>query len=214
MSSFLRVPVDAPPQQQRRLAALQREFAAACNALLPVAREQRCWNRVALHHLAYRQLRARFPALGSQMACNAIYSVCRACRRVYQDPGSPYHLQRLGGAELPRLKFRDNAPVFFDRHTLSISQGRVSMFTLDGRMRFELGLGPDDETRFRTRKLREIVLSSERGRYWLTFVFASDDAGGEPTDADAASQWPEYVLVAPGADAAPTPDEAPRPQPA
>lgn len=203
MENAIHVPLNASPEQLRRLGALQREFAAACNALLPLAREQRCWNRVALHHLAYRQLRARFPALGSQMACNAIYSVCRACRRVYQHPASPYQVHRLGGAELPLLKFRANAPVFFDRHTLSISRGRVSMFTLDGRMRFDLGLAADDEARFRSRKLREIVLSSERGRYWLTFVFAEDAVGVEAGDGDDGSHWPEYVLVSPEGTALP-----------
>lgn len=196
MHNIVRVPLDASPDQLRRLAALQREFAAACNALLPLTREHRCWNRVALHHLAYRQLRERFPALGSQMACNAIYSVSRACRRVYQHPASPYHVHKVGAAKLPRLRFRTNAPVFFDRHTLSISRGRASMFTLDGRMRFDLGIDADAEARFREHRLREIVLSSEGGRYWLSFVFA-DAAGGTADEADEVAQWPQYVLVSP-----------------
>lgn len=209
MNNVLRLPLQTSAAQAQRLAALQAAFADACNALAPVAHRHRCWNRVALHHLAYKDLRERFPQLGSQMACNAIYSVCRACRWVYQHPSSPHNVQRRAGAPLPRLRFSAHAPVFFDRHTLSIRRGQVSLFTLDGRMRFELGLGEADEARFRTQRLREIVLSREAGRFWLSFTFAPT---GDAAAGDDAGQWPEYVVVAPDADA--TSDAATRPQPA
>ncbi len=42
--------------------------------------QTKVWNRVALHHLMYRNLRDQFPEMGSQMVCNAIYSVSRTCR--------------------------------------------------------------------------------------------------------------------------------------
>jgi hypothetical protein len=44
--------------------------------------------------MAYKPLRERFPQLGSQMACNVIYSVSRAARHVYQHPSSPYNVAR------------------------------------------------------------------------------------------------------------------------
>lgn len=173
--------------------ALQREFAAVCNALGPIVQRTRTWNRVALHHMAYKQLRERFPALGSQMVCNAIYSVSRAARAVFQSPGSPFCLQRLGDAPLPLLRFADTAPVFFDRHTLSIRGGELSMFTLDGRMRFQLGLAPDVEQRFRHDKLRDIVLAQRDGRYELVFRFEAADA---PNAAPAPERdLPQYLLV-------------------
>ncbi|MEG2632599.1 MAG: hypothetical protein RSB42_17155, partial [Comamonas sp.] len=132
--------MQAAPDQLARLQALQLGFAQLCNALAPLVQTTRVWNRVALHHLAYRQLREQFPSMGSQMVCNAIYSVSRTCRMVFQHPGSPLHLDKLGDKPLPLLRFADSCPVYFDRHTLSLKNGLLSMFTLDGRMRFQLSL--------------------------------------------------------------------------
>jgi len=86
MKSQVRIRLNTTPEQSARLIALQTAFAEVCNALVPLVRESRVWNRVALHHMAYRGLRERFPALGSQMVCNAIYSVSRSCRLVFQTP--------------------------------------------------------------------------------------------------------------------------------
>ena len=214
MNSQLRIPLNTTPAQAERLAALQSAFAEACSALAPVAAQHRCWNRVALHHLTYRQMRERFPGLGSQMVCNAIYSVSRASRVVYQHPASPFHPSRWGRRALPVLRFLPSSPVYFDRHTLSLKAGRVSMFTLDGRMHFDLGLSPEDEQRFREGKLREIVLARDGERFVLTFAFAPDLKSDEDLSAVAeATDWPEYVLVQdPAADGGPLPGPGwPRP---
>ena len=72
MKSVIRVPLNTTPEQYARLQALQTAFAQVCNALAPEVQRSRVWNRVALHHLHYRSLREKFPALGSQMVCNAI----------------------------------------------------------------------------------------------------------------------------------------------
>lgn len=148
MNSLLRIPLNATPDQVERLHALQVGFAKVCNAIAPVVQQTKVWNRVALHHLTYRQLREQFPEMGSQMVCNAIYSVSRTGRLVYQHPASPFNLARLGDKPLPLLQFADTLPVYFDRHTLSVKAGQLSMFTLDGRMRFELALRPEDEASF------------------------------------------------------------------
>ncbi|HEY2591176.1 MAG TPA: hypothetical protein VGI35_06250, partial [Steroidobacteraceae bacterium] len=63
--------------QVAALTALQAAYADACNRLVPVVQEHRLWNRVGLHNRAYSRLRAE-TALGSQMACNAIFTVCKA----------------------------------------------------------------------------------------------------------------------------------------
>jgi hypothetical protein len=150
-----------------------------------MVQQTRVWNRVALHHMAYKSLRERFPALGSQMVCNAIYSVSRACRLVFQSPESPLHLSRLGERALPLLCFTNDCPVYFDRHTLSLKDGQVSMFTLDGRMRFQLALQPADEQAFHTRKLLEIVLQRRGAVFELSFVFAPDagETAASPAEA-------------------------------
>lgn len=197
MNFSLRIPLHTNPEQLARLKALQVSFARVCNALAPTVQQTRIWNRVALHHLTYRSLREQFPEMGSQMVCNAIYSVSRTSRMVFQHPQSPFNLARLGNKPLPLLRFSDNCPVYFDRHTLSVKDGQLSMYTLDGRMRFALALQPADEANFNEKKLREIVLSLRPdGVYELSFLFSdsADDAGAEPPAAGAADV-PEYVVV-------------------
>ena len=206
MNYVLRVPLNATPEQVQRLHALQTGFARVCNALAPLVQQTRVWNRVALHHLSYRQLREQFPEMGSQMVCNAIYSVSRTARMVFQHPQSPFNLARLGDKPLPLLRFADSCPVYFDRHTLSLKAGQLSMFTLDGRMRFQLALAAQDEERFHTQKLREIVLSRRSdGVYELAFMLVSEAEGGnapaqkgaDATDAadGAMGEIPEYIVV-------------------
>ena len=183
------------PVQTERLIHLQQMFAQACNHLSPIVQQTRCWNRVALHHMAYRGLRAQFPALGSQMACNAIYSVSRTCRVLFQNPTSPYSLHKLGNAPLPRVLFLPQSPVYFDRHTLSLKNGRASMYTLDGRMRFQLGLKPEDEANFHTMKLREIVLSRPAAdSFELAFLFSDGDEDSA-APLEHADELPEYMMV-------------------
>ena len=182
MTSVLRIPLHAEPEALQRLLALQQGFAKVCNALAPLVQQTRVWNRVALHHLAYRQLREQFPEMGSQMVCNAIYAVSRTGRLVFQHPQSPFNLARLGDKPLPLLRFADTSPVYFDRHTLSLKDGQLSMFTLDGRMRFQLALSAQDEALFHTGKLSEVVLSRQLdGVFVLTFQIASaETAANQP----------------------------------
>jgi hypothetical protein len=178
MTIRLSVRLHTSEEQNQRLLALQRAFAELCNALAPIARQNGVWSRVGLHHLGYRRMRERFPGLGSQMVCNAVYSVSRACRLVYQHPQSPFHVQRVGAKALPLVQFGHNAPVYFDRHTLSVRKGRASMFTLDGRMHFDLPLAPADEQRLRESRLLEISLQLDAQGYALTFLLA--EPGEEP----------------------------------
>ncbi len=195
MNFLVRIPLQTDAAQHQRLLELQREFARACNAVAPLVQETRTWNRVALHHLAYRKLREAFPGIGSQMACNAIYSVSRAARLVYQTPGSPFHHSRLVGQRLPRLHFLDTSPVYFDRHTLSLKQGQASMYTLDGRMRFQLALSQEQEEAFHRRKLLEASLLRGAGGFELHFTFAPAEslaAAGQ-----AAADQPARTLAPP-----------------
>jgi len=198
MNSLLRIPLNGTPEQINSLRTLQEAFASVCNALAPLVQQSRCWNRVTLHHLSYKQMREQFPVMGSQMVCNAIYSVSRTSRLVYQHPQSPFNLNRLGDRPLPLLRFTNTCPVYFDRHTLSVKNGHLSMYTLDGRIRFHLALRPEDETSFHEGKLREIVLfRTATDAFELSFLFSaplqgdviSADTEQEPGDI------PEYVMI-------------------
>lgn len=198
---LLAIRLNTTPDVAAQLGELQNKFAEVCNAIAPVVRDTRCWNRVALHHLVYRSLRERFPELGSQMICNAIYSVSRTCRAIFQAPASPFNLVRLGSRPLPHIRFAKQAPVYFDRHTLSIRDGVVSMLTLDGRVRFQLSISEADEQRFRQERLREIQLCHQGDHYELRFAFALDQDAATPAAQRAArergalSELPEYVVL-------------------
>ncbi len=195
MNLTLRIPLNASPEQNARLQALQAAFAKVCNALAPTVQQTKVWNRVALHHLMYHSLRQRFPELGSQMVCNAIYSVSRTSRLLFQSPQSPFNLAKLAGKPMPLLRFADTCPVYFDRHTLSVKAGQLSMYTLDGRIRFALALTPLDEANFNEKKLLEIVLSRRvDGVFELSFLFNEEQAIPEPA-VTADAEIPEYVMV-------------------
>jgi hypothetical protein len=64
----------------------------------------------------------------------------------------------LGSNPLPLLQFANICPVYFDWHTLSIKGSKLSLFTLDGRMHFELTLAESQLLLFKAAKLREISL--------------------------------------------------------
>jgi hypothetical protein len=190
MNSKIVLRLNTNPEQLARLERLQAAFAEVCTALGPIIRETRCWNRVALHHLTYRKLREQFPDLGSQMTCNAIYSVSRSARQIFQSKASPWNIEKRQDQVLPLLRFAATAPVYFDRHTLSLRRAGLSMFTLDGRLRFEVGLTPADELRFREERLKEIVLSRDDRGYFLIFSLGEpDEMAPENTD------LPEYLII-------------------
>jgi hypothetical protein len=189
MNSKIVLRLSTSAEQLTSLERLQAAFADVCNELGPIVQETRCWNRVTLHHLAYRKLREQFPALGSQMVCNAIYSVSRAARQIFQNRSSPWNIEKRVDLPLPLLRFAPAAPVFFDRHTLSLRQGRLSMYTLDGRLRFDVALTSGDEQRFREEKIKEIVLSRDAQGFFLVFLF------GEAGSVSGASEFPEYLMI-------------------
>jgi hypothetical protein len=206
MNFQIRVPLNTTAEQHARLCALRVVFAQVCNDLAPHVQQSRVWNRVALHHLHYRALRAQFPALGSQMVCNAIYAVSKMARLIYQHPNSPFNPAHRPGKSLPLLRFADSCPVYFDRHTLSIKSGQLSLFTMDGRMRFDLTLSSDKLVIFEQAKLREIVLIERADKVFeLSFYLDSTDVADLPEgDAPAvpsaegnalSSLIPKYVSV-------------------
>jgi len=193
MNSAIVIALDINAQVSERLDRLRIEFAKACNWIAPVAKANHCWNRVALHHLTYHSLRKEFPDLGSQMACNAIYSVCRSYRLLLEHPLSPFFGKKIAEGHLPDIQFLEKSPVFFDRHTLSLQKNVLSLFTLEGRLRFGIGLSEQDERTFRIKKLREIQLTQVGGQYLMTMLFNSEESA---TDlADTPDPWPDYFVL-------------------
>jgi hypothetical protein len=79
------------------------------------------------------------------------------------------------------MQFTNSCPVYFDRHTLSIKDDKLSMFTLDGRMHFHLTLQKEQLMLFKVAKLREISLTFRTpGLYQLTFHLDQQKVLSEP----------------------------------
>lgn len=159
---------------QARLRRLGAAFSRACNFVVPIARQHRCWSRVALHHLAYRPLREAQPELGAQMACNAIHAVCRACFAVYLHPDYPWNPRLPQPTPLPHIAFSTRAPVHFDQHTLSLRGTRASLYTLEGRLHCELQLGAALQQRLGAERLVETLLLATDQGFALDFCFEAD----------------------------------------
>jgi IS605 OrfB family transposase len=148
--------------------ALQSAYADACNRLVPMVMEHRCWNRVALHHLTYARLRKETP-LGSQMVCNAIFSVCKA-----------YKAQKALGrikkdAPVPAIRF-DRASVHFDKRTYSLKRERLSLYTLSGRIAVKMVMGAHQRRIIASGKAKEAELVCRKGRWYFNLVVESEDA--------------------------------------
>src|SRR5687767_4067586 len=71
--------LEVTPEQGAPLIALRPEYARACNLLVPIVREHRVWHRRALRQRSCNFLRES-TSLGSQMACTAICTACKAYR--------------------------------------------------------------------------------------------------------------------------------------
>jgi len=191
MDHLISITLNTDTTQQERLRSLQTTFSKACSAVAEVAIAHHCWNRVALHHMVYREMRARFPELGAQMICNAVYSTCRACRLIFQHPKSPLNALLKTRESLPLIRFDPSAPVYFDRHTLSLREGVLSLFTLEGRMKFRITLSKVQEALFHTEKLKEICLTEQQGIFLLRFRLGQPDQIPTQEELD----FPEYLVI-------------------
>lgn len=160
--------LDVTAEQSASLAALRAAYADTCNRLVPIVREHRLWNRVALHNLAYSMLRSATP-LGSQMCCNAIFSVCKA-----------YRAQKALGRirkdrPVPEIRF-DRASVHFDKRTYTIKDETVSLYTLDGRIVVPMRMGEHQRRLLSSGKPKEAELVLRKGVWYFNLVVETQDA--------------------------------------
>lgn len=162
--------LNVTPEQAERLSALRSTYAEACNRLVPLVQKERCWNRVALHQLGYRRLRQE-TSLGAQMACNAIFSVCKA-----------YRAQRALGriaadSAIPALCFK-RASVHFDHRTYTLKGEAVSLNTLQGRMVVPMILGDHQRQILHSGRPRpkEAELVFRLDGWFFNLVVESDEA--------------------------------------
>jgi IS605 OrfB family transposase len=159
-TAAIRLEVSA--EQAAALSGLRSAYADACNALVPLAREHRLWNRVGLHRIGYRALR-NASALGSQMCCNAIFTVCKA-----------YKAQKQRGrikkdAPVPQIRF-DRASVHFDKRTYALRGEHLSLYTLAGRITVSLRPGAHQQRILACGQPKEAELLFRRGVWFFNLV--------------------------------------------
>jgi len=162
------IKLDITPEQHVVLMLLQKVFNKACNFVASIAMENRCWNRVALHHLSYYQIRLNQTnaTLGSQMACNVIKNVCDA-----------YKVLKIKKTEtVPRIVFRQTSSVHFDKRTYSLKDGVISLYTLSGRILVRMHVGAFQQSYLQRSYAKEAELIYKRGQWFFNLVLDIQDS--------------------------------------
>lgn len=164
MKRTIALKLNPTPAQANALHAVQAAFADACNKVVPFAIEHRCWNRVALHHLAYYAVKAQ-TAVGSQMVCNAIAAVCQAYKALRLKKDTP----------VPPLTFRATGSVHFDKRTYALRADTVSLKTLEGRVIVPYLVGTRQRHMLRSGLVKEAELILRTGVWYVHLVLDLPD---------------------------------------
>ena len=159
MKRTVSIKLNPTTEQSKALEELRNSFNAACNLIVPYAVENRCWNRVALHHLCYYQVRET-SELGSQMVCNAIHKVCSA----YKVLG----LKKKD--DVPVIGFKDKSSVHFDKRTYTIKDGGISLYTLNKRILVSCQIGDFQKAYLKKGVAKEAELIRKRNTWYFNLV--------------------------------------------
>ena len=119
-------------------------------------RENRCWNRVALHKLGYYSVREALFELGAQMVCNGIRKVCasyKALKICKQD-------------DVPDVTFKETSSVHYCARTFSFKNGKLSLFSVKGRVRVDVQFGKHQADYLALGKVKEEELVY-KSKFWF-----------------------------------------------
>ena len=168
MRRAISIKLDTSAEQHDLLICLQKVFNQTCNIIASIAMKNRCWNRVALHHLSYYQIRlnqTNQTTLGSQMVCNAIRTVCDA-----------YKILKIKKAEaVPAITFKQESSVHFDKRTYSLKDDAISIYTLSGRILVKMNLGEFQRTYLKLGFAKEAELIYKNGKWFFNLVLDIPD---------------------------------------
>lgn len=164
MKRTISIRLDTIPEQDRQLLQLEEAYCSACNQIVPEVISSRCWNRVALHRLVYSKIR-QTSSLGSQMVCNAIYSVCKAYKAKTISPKE----------EVPQIRFHKGRSIHFDKRTYAIKNGVISLYTLEKRIKVSLQFAPFQMAYFSQGTPKEGELVRKKGKWYFNLVLDFPD---------------------------------------
>jgi IS605 OrfB family transposase len=169
MHRTISIKLCATEEQNKALLELREIFNRVCNSVVSIAMENRCWNRVKLHHLSYYQIRFGqengVPILGSQMVCNAIKAVCDAYKvlKIRKDE------------EVPKITFRQSSSIHFDKRTYSIQGDSISLYTIFGRVLVPMKLGEFQSNHLQSGRPKEAELILRNGQWFFNLVLDMQD---------------------------------------
>ena len=153
MQLTLTVKLQPNPDQAASLLQTMERFNAACNAIAETAFRERTASQVKLHHLLYRDIRARF-GLSAQMAVRAIGKVVEVYKR----------------DKSIQPTFRPHGAIVYDDRLLSWKGvDRVSILTLQGRILVPVTMGAYQAQRLR-RVRGQADLIYRDGTFYLAVV--------------------------------------------
>jgi predicted transposase len=163
MKLIARMQLLPSPEDAAKLKVVMEHFNAAADFVAGVAFENRTANVYDLRRLCYAEVRQRF-GLSSQMAQLAIKAASDAYKR----------------DKSKRVRFRNHAAVPYDIRTMSFKgPDRVSLLTLEGRVKLPFVVGAYDAERMELPKGQSDLVSRD-GR-WFLFVTV-DVPDGSPID--------------------------------
>ena len=137
MQSVTKLRLVASPDERRMLFATMERYNSACNAISPVAFSEHQFSNIGLQKRLYRHIRETF-GLSAQMAQLAIRKVAgsyRSTKEAIKEQNKV--LAALGKPlkSLTEISFRKHGAICYDARVLSIGRNRVSIWTLEGRIK-------------------------------------------------------------------------------
>ena len=164
MKRTIAIKLDTSKESRKRLTNLGNAYADACNQIVSFAVQNRCWNRVALHNHVYSLMRQSSP-LGSQMVCNAIFSVCKA-----------YQAKNIAREkEVPTIVFHKHRSIHFDKRTYTIKGETISLYTLEGRITVKMEPGDFQKDYLSKGIPKEAELVYKKGTWYFHLVLDLPD---------------------------------------
>ena len=133
--------------------------------VIPFVVENRCWNRVALHHLCYYKIKESIPSLGSQMVCNAFQKVC-----------SSYKVLKIKKSQdVPTITFKDIGSVHYDKRMYSLKDNTLSLYTVSGRIKCGFSTGNFQMEYLERGTVKEAELTGKGKRWFFNLVLDLPD---------------------------------------
>ena len=179
MQSVTKLRLVASPDERRMLFATMERYNSACNAISPVAISEREFSNIGLQKRLYRHIRETF-GLSAQMAQLAIRKVAgsyRSTKEAIKEQNKV--LAALGKPlkSLTEISFQKHGAICYDARVLSIGRNRVSIWTLEGRIKLRY-IKPDYFPAVATVKQTDLVYQG--GSFWLYATIETPDI--EPAD--------------------------------